>query len=356
MRGGEPCNGHRAVGHQDPRAPHEPRPAVALEQDVVEAVGALEVEDQQSRRQREEQERDERRHDAEQKARRRRAEQRGEGRDHQRSRRDRLRPQVRRDLPAPRARHVRHVVDGTAQRGIAVLHPLHRRHHADEIHFRLGPCREGVVLRLRLHRWRESRRVGAEIEHLGPRALLGLAHLDLLGGHEARDGRARIVEVACDDRLHGADDHARGLEPHLHAMGAVVALRGGVRARVDVERVVGAGLHARLAADAPLAVEVHDAVAPPVERDGGADRDARGVVAVVAAEDREVAPGVRIVSTLDVLHPCAEGAERNAILFLARHGAGVATDALPLIDDEPVAHARVPLRCACRSGIAASAW
>jgi len=40
------------------------------------------------------------------------------------------------------------------------------------------------------------------------------------------------------------------------------------------------------------------------------------------------------VTAFDVLHPRAKSAERYLVLFLARHGAGVATDALPLIDHE----------------------
>src|SRR5204863_138163 len=106
---------------------------------------------------------------------------------------------------------------------------------------------------------------------------------------------------------------------------------------VDVECVVGTALHAGLAADAAVAVEVHDPVRTPVEGDGRADGHAGRVVAVVTAEDREVPARVGIVAALDVLHPRAEGAERHPVLFLARHRARVAADALSLIDHEPVA-------------------
>jgi hypothetical protein len=205
-----------------------------------------------------------------------------------------------------------------------------------------GALREDIPRALGLHRGRQRRLLGPQIEELRLRALLGLAHLHLLRGDEARDLRAGIVEVARDDRLHRADDHARGLEADLDAMGAVVALGRGVRVRVDVERVVRARLHARLAADAPVAVEVDDAVRPSVERDGGADRHARGVVAVVAAHHREVTPRVRERTLLDVLHPGAVHAQRDLVLLLARHRAGVAADAFPLVDHEAVAHARAP--------------
>src|SRR5439155_13143698 len=151
-----------------------------------------------------------------------------------------------------------------------------------------------------------------------------------------------IVEIAGDDRALGADDHARGLETDLETMSAIVALGGGLGGGIDVERVVGAGLHARFAADAALAVEVHDAVRPSVERDGRTDRDARRVVAVITSEDREVPPRVRERPSLHVLHPRPERTQRNLVLLLARHRAGVTADALALIDHESVAHASRP--------------
>src|SRR5205085_4822109 len=135
------------------------------------------------------------------------------------------------------------------------------------------------------------------------------------------------VEVTGDDRALRTHDHAGRLEPDLHAVGAVVALRGGVRVRVDVERVVRTALHARLAADAPRAVEVDDAVGTPIERHRRADGDARRVVAVIAAQHGEVAARVGPGALLDVLHPRAKGSEGNLVLFLARHRARMTADA-----------------------------
>src|SRR5207245_11310153 len=122
-------------------------------------------------------------------------------------------------------------------------------------------------------------------------------------------------------------------------MGAVVALRGRPRVRVDVERVVGTRLHARLTADAAVAVEVEDAVGAAVERDRRAERHARGAVAVVAAEHGEGAPRVRESPPFDVLDPGAEDAEGHLVLLFARHGARVTADAAALVDHEAVAHA-----------------
>src|SRR5690606_35266608 len=147
-----------------------------------------------------------------------------------------------------------------------------------------------------------------------------------LGANQAGDLAVRVVNVAGDDRLLRADDDAGGQEILLDAMNAVVALGGCVVVRVDVESVVRAGLHARLAADALAVVEVDDAVRALVERLGGADADAGGVLAVVAAQHAGVAPDVREGTALDVLHPGAEDADRHLILRFAGGCAGMTAD------------------------------
>src|SRR5262249_12869566 len=180
--------------------------------------------------------------------------------------------------------------------------------------------------------------LGTQVEELRLGPLLRLPHRGLLRGDQAGDPRAGIVEITGHNGLHGADDHAGGLEADLDAMRAVVALGRRLCLGVDVERVVRTGLRARLAADAAISVEVHDAVGAPVESDGGADGDTGGVVAVVAAHHGEVAPRVGEGAFLDVLDPRAVDPEGNLILLLAGDGARVAADAFALIDHEAVAH------------------
>src|SRR5207245_11046568 len=140
------------------------------------------------------------------------------------------------------------------------------------------------------------------------------------------------------DQLTRSADEVGGLEVDLDPVHAVVALGRRLRLGIDVERVVGAGLHARLAADATVAVEIHDAVGPPVQRHRGADGHARRVVAVIAAHDGEVAPRIRERPLLDVLDPGAVDSERHLVLFLAGDRTGVAANALPLVDHETVTH------------------
>src|SRR5438132_316804 len=119
---------------------------------------------------------------------------------------------------------------------------------------------------------------------------------------------------------------------------AEVALHRRVFEWVDVQRVVRARLHAGLAADAAARVEVDDPVGAAEERLGRADRDAGRIVAVIAAQHGEVPACVREHALLDVLDPRPEDAERNVLLLLARHRAGMAADTAALVDQESEFH------------------
>ena len=66
---------------------------------------------------------------------------------------------------------------------------------------------------------------------------------------------------------------------------------------------------------------------------------ARRVVAVVAAQHREVPPHRGERALLDVLHPRPEVPDRHLVLGLARDRAGVAADAAVVVDQEAVLHA-----------------
>src|SRR5690606_3493731 len=134
---------------------------------------------------------------------------------------------------------------------------------------------------------------------------------------------------------------ARRLEPDLHAVRAEVALGGRVADRVDVDRVVGAGLDAGLAADAHVLVEVDDPVRAAVHGRGRADRHAGRVLALVAAQHPEVPLGRGAAPLLDLLDPGAEHPQGDVVLRLAGHAAGVAADAAVVIDELAPQHGRI---------------
>ena len=121
-------------------------------------------------------------------------------------------------------------------------------------------------------------------------------------------------------------------------MRAEVALLGGVRVWINVERVVRASLHARLAPDATISVEVDDSVVASEQRGHRADRDARRVFAMIATQNRKESARIWILTFLDVLDPGSKGAKRDLVFGFAGYRAGVTADAFAMINDEPVFH------------------
>src|SRR2546422_8136091 len=103
-RAPEPQEGDAAVGDENPRAPDQPGSVVRPDEDVVEALGALEVEHEEGRRREKEEERQGRRGDAEQRDRRQATAEHRDRRDQERAGGDRFREEIRRDPPPPRPR------------------------------------------------------------------------------------------------------------------------------------------------------------------------------------------------------------------------------------------------------------
>jgi hypothetical protein len=97
-------------------------------------------------------------------------------------------------------------------------------------------------------------------------------------------------------------------------------------------------LHAGLAADAALVVEIDNAIAAAKQRYGGANFYARRVVAVITAQHGEMAPRVGIVTLFYVFDPGAVNTNGNIVFFLACDRTRMATDAAVLIDEKSVAH------------------
>ncbi len=173
-----------------------------------------------------------------------------------------------------------------------------------------------------------------QVIDIRPRPLLWLAHPHGLASDQLRDLGSRIVHVTGDNGAFGTDHDTGWFQSHFGAVGAVVALGGGMAVGVDVERVVGARLHTRLAADAARVVEVDDAIRSLIERPGGTDGHTGSIVTVVAAVDQEIAARVGELALLDVFHPRAVYPYGNIVLGFTCHSAGVAADALALVNDK----------------------
>jgi hypothetical protein len=121
-------------------------------------------------------------------------------------------------------------------------------------------------------------------------------------------------------------------------MRAEVAFGDGVLGGVDMNRIERARLDAGLTSDTPIVGDVHDSVRALVHGADRADVDARRVGTMVTAEDSKVAAHMGKLPHLDGLYPSAVHPERHVVLRFARRAAGVATDALGLVDDPPVIH------------------
>ena len=176
--------------------------------------------------------------------------------------------------------------------------------------------------------------VGAPVVDLRLGVLFRGTDGDVVPSDDPGDLRVGVVEITDLDRLGRTHDLTRRLEVHLDAVVAHVALVRRVGLGVDVQRVVRAGVHARLAPDAVVVLEVDDAVLGPIERRGRADLHARRVVALVASHHRELAGDVGERTGLDVFHPGAVHPEGDVVLAFAGDGAGVTADATVAVEEE----------------------
>ena len=116
--------------------------------------------------------------------------------------------------------------------------------------------------------------VRSDIEGLWLGPLLGTPH-----GHRRRPDdpaypRGGIVKVAEEQRLGGAYDDARRKQALVDAVRAEMAFRGRLVVWIHIDGVVGTGLHARLAPDAPVVVDVYDPVRALLHGRRRADVDA----------------------------------------------------------------------------------
>src|SRR5260370_16244928 len=104
----------------------------------------------------------------------------------------------------------------------------------------------------------------SDIEQLRLRAFVGFAYGNFLRRDSAAHAACRIIQIPGKNCLRGADDDASRLQLGFHAVSAEVAFGGGVEIGIDVEGVIGAGLHATLAADTSLIVKIDDSVGASV--------------------------------------------------------------------------------------------
>jgi hypothetical protein len=121
-------------------------------------------------------------------------------------------------------------------------------------------------------------------------------------------------------------------------MGTEMAFGGSAIVRIHIYRIVRTSLHAGFAANAAVGIEIDNPILALVHRRHRTDGDARRLLAMIAACDLKYPARVGEDAFLDVLDPGPVHAHRHLVLGLACHRAGVASNALAVIDYEAVFH------------------
>ena len=132
--------------------------------------------------------------------------------------------------------------------------------------------------------------------------------------------------------MFGADNDTGGFESHIQTMRAESAFRGGVGFRVEIDRVVRAGLHAGFTSDADAWVKLDDAVRALIHGGDWTDAHTGRVGTVVAARHLKAAAHIGVCTRLHILNPGAIHAKRHLIFGFTRGGTGVTADAFSLVD------------------------
>ena len=102
--------------------------------------------------------------------------------------------------------------------------------------------------------------------------------------------------------------------------------------RVDVDGIIRAGRHTGFAGDTLLIVKIHYPVGTDEESASRANRNAGSIVAVVTAQDREVAPDVGERPFFYIFDPGTKLSERHLVFGFARDCASVASDTPTVIN------------------------
>ena len=126
-------------------------------------------------------------------------------------------------------------------------------------------------------------------------------------------------------------------------MGTIVAFCSCSCIRVDIYRIIWAGLHTGFASNADVWIEINDAISTLVHCCNRADAYARWIGAVVATRNLEMAARAGIDARIHIFYPGTIHTKWYLVFTLAGSGTCVTTDTLAIIDDEAVIHDTVLL-------------
>ena len=98
------------------------------------------------------------------------------------------------------------------------------------------------------------------------------------------------MHITRDDRLFRADGNTRRLQPDLGSVRTIVALGSRLAVGINVERVIGTGLHTRLTTNTTLRVEIDDAISAFKESPRRTNSDAGSISTMIAPVNKKIAP------------------------------------------------------------------
>lgn len=122
----------------------------------------------------------------------------------------------------------------------------------------------------------------------------------------------------------------------LDSVRAVITFGCSTLVGVDVKRIIGASLHARLAPYAPLIIEIDNPIGSCEKSRGRTDSRTWRVLAMIASMDAELSGRIGIRTLFDVLDMCPIYSDRDIMLRLAGYGASMAPDASLVVYHESV--------------------
>jgi len=113
---------------------------------------------------------------------------------------------------------------------------------------------------------------------------------------------------------------------------------------MNVNCVIRTRLHACFASNAPVAAEIDNPVFALPESRYRTDLHAGRVCAMIAALHGKNSAGTGKFAFFYVLHPRPVHSDRQFVFLLASDGAGMAADALTVVNDEAVVHGKTLYR------------
>ena len=169
--------------------------------------------------------------------------------------------------------------------------------------------------------------------------MFGFSNGDLVFCEHLADFAEWVIKITGYDGMFGTYDYACRLHSDVGPVGAVVALSGCPRIRVDINCIIRTGLKTRFAPDAYVRIELHDTVFPLVHRCNWTNTRTGWVFAMIATCDLEVARHIGISTRFNTLNPRPIHPKRDLILAFTSRRARMAANAPIVPNEKSVIHA-----------------